>query len=295
MKKKSSPGRISFKDGWPHMRLVPAVGFDSFRKPIPLEMHSHEGYELTYLTEGEVTWEIKGGKPLRLSGGDTAITQPGTLHRGKWNIIQPCGLFWIVFTPSVSGSEKATPFTKDEIKLMDRSFRAAGNKVAAASNEMKESFASLLDLMIKEKNSSSGRFDLPLAHSIFCEIFVRAAELFSCPEQKKKDSGLVTKAERFMREHISENPGMEAVAEGMGLSPTFFSEAFKKESGMTPSDFFRRMKCEEACRRLALGQSVTETAFALGFSSSQYFSEVFRKHTGMTPSSYRSLKKNSDN
>jgi len=295
MKKRSSPGRIAFKDKWPHMRLVPAAGFDSFRKPIPLEMHSHEGYELTFLTEGEVTWEIKGGKPLRLSGGDAAITQPGTFHCGKWNIIQPCGLFWIVFTPSASCSEKATPFTKDEIRSMDESLFAAGNTVAAASPGMKESFDSLLDLMIKEKNASSGRFDLPLAHSIFCEIFVLAAELFSCPGQKKKTSGLVMKAARFMREQISENPGMEAIAEAMGLSPTFFSEAFKKESGMTPSDYFRRMKCEEACRRLSCGKSVTETAFSLGFSSSQYFSEVFRKHTGMTPSRYKYSKKNNDN
>lgn len=292
MKKKSAPGRIAFKDGWPHMRLVPAIGFDSFRKPIPLSMHAHEGYELTYLTEGEVTWEIKGGKPLRLSGGDAAITQPGTFHCGKWNIIQPCGLFWIIFTPPAPGSEKATPFTKDEISLMDKALRSAGNKTVQVDRRLKECFGFLLELMTKAKNASPDKFALPLARSIFCEIFVLAAELFSQPQEKKKESSLLIKANCFMKEHVSENIGMEKVAEKIGLSPTFFSEAFKKESGMTPSDYFRRMKCEEACRRLISGSSVTETAFGLGFSSSQYFAEVFKKHTGMTPRQYKSKKKN---
>ena len=292
MKKKSSPGRITFKDQWPDMPLAPASGFDSFRKPIPLSMHRHEGYELTYVTEGEVTWEIKDGPPLRLSGGDAAITQPGTFHCGKWDIIQPCGLFWIIFSPAVPDSAKNTPFSKNEINAMDKSLRSAGNKVCPASLRLKECFGFLLELMTKAKNASPDKFALPLARSIFCEIFVLAAELFSQPQEKKKESSLLIKANCFMKEHVSENIGMEKVAEKIGLSSTFFSEAFKKESGMTPSDYFRRMKCEEACRRLISGSSVTETAFGLGFSSSQYFAEVFKKHTGMTPRQYKSKKKN---
>ncbi len=44
----------------------------------------------------------------------------------------------------------------------------------------------------------------------------------------------------------------------------------------------------EAKELLKSGQSVTDTAFALGFSSSQYFAAVFKKWAGITPSDYLS-------
>ena len=285
---------MAFKGDWATMPLVSAVGFDSFKNPIPLSMHRHDGYELTYVTEGEVTWKIKDGPSLRLSGGDAAITQPGTFHSGKWNIIQPCGLFWIIFNPAAPDVSKFTSFSKNEIAVMDKYLHSAGNKAGSAGQRLKEAFAFLLELMTRAKSDPSDKFGLPLAHSLFCEIFVLAAELFSCPSAAKKESTLIIESNKFMKEHLSENLRIDNMASSLGLSLTFFSEAFKKESGITPADYFRRMKCEEACSKLRCGVSVTETAFSLGFSSSQYFAGVFKKHTGMTPMQYKSLGKTSD-
>lgn len=283
---------MAFKGDWATMPLVPDAGVDLLRSPIPLSIHRHDGYELTYVTEGEVTWEIQDGPSLRLSGGDAAITQPGTFHSGKWNIIQPCGLFWIIFNPAACGVSKFTPFSKNEIAVMDKYLHSAGNKACPAGARLKEAFAFLLELMTRAKSDPSDKFTIPAARSLFCEIFVLAAELFSCPLTGKKESLLISKADKFMKEHLSENLRIDNVASSLGLSPTFFSEAFKKESGITPADYFRRMKCEEACRMLKRpGASVTETAFSLGFSSSQYFAGVFKKHTGMTPMQYKSLEK----
>ena len=57
---------------------------------------------------------------------------------------------------------------------------------------------------------------------------------------------------------------------------------------MTPNDYLQRLRLDRAREWLAEeGRSVTDIAFAAGFSSSQYFSHVFRKYTGLTPSRFR--------
>ncbi len=70
-------------------------------------------------------------------------------------------------------------------------------------------------------------------------------------------------------------------------SATGFIKRFKYETGLTPADFFQRIKVEEARRRLAVPKAaITAIAFDLGFSSSQYFASVFKKYTGTTPREY---------
>jgi AraC-like DNA-binding protein len=81
---------------------------------------------------------------------------------------------------------------------------------------------------------------------------------------------------------------MGEIADKLGFGTTGFIKRFKHETGLTPADFAQRIKIEEARRRLTdTGNSITEIAFKLGFSTSQYFSSVFRKYTGATPREYR--------
>ena len=91
-----------------------------------------------------------------------------------------------------------------------------------------------------------------------------------------------------MRLNIERNLSMTDIAEKLGLSTTGFIKRFKHETGLTPADFYQRIKIEEAIRRLTgATASITEIAFNLGFTTSQYFASVFRKYTGTTPREYR--------
>jgi transcriptional regulator GlxA family with amidase domain len=57
---------------------------------------------------------------------------------------------------------------------------------------------------------------------------------------------------------------------------------------MTPNDYLQRLRVTRARDLLVTtSQSVTDIAYATGFSSSQYFSNVFRKYAGTTPSTFR--------
>jgi AraC-like DNA-binding protein len=99
---------------------------------------------------------------------------------------------------------------------------------------------------------------------------------------------LFEEAQRLMRENLARSLSVANIAARLGVSAAFFSARFKAESGMTPGDYLRRLRCERACELLADTRlTVTETAFRLGFSTSQHFAGVFRRYVGVSPRQFR--------
>ena len=82
---------------------------------------------------------------------------------------------------------------------------------------------------------------------------------------------------------------MEDLAEMAFLSVSRFKQKFKAELGTSPRNFINFYKIEAAKEMLEQGHSVTETALALNFSSSNYFSSVFHRYTCRSPSQYREI------
>jgi AraC-like DNA-binding protein len=286
--REKSHGRITFTADWLGTPFVFGGGFDSLKKTIPLTMHTHRGFEITYLTRGEVTWETGAGVILTPRGGQAAVTLPGTPHRGKWNIIQPSALFWIVFEPDAAGAEKLTPFTAAELRAMSGLLAGAGDTVADADDEFKMCMRSFLSLLLTLRGNPSSQALIPDARSLMCRIFVSAVKIFSNKNNGGARKDFSEKILSFFRENIERSIGVGELADRFGLSVTALTETFKNETGLTPADCFRRMKCGKAAEMLVRGdKNVTETAFSLGFSSSQNFAHVFKTHTGMTPAEFK--------
>jgi AraC-like DNA-binding protein len=74
----------------------------------------------------------------------------------------------------------------------------------------------------------------------------------------------------------------------VGLNPTYFSTLFKKEMGVTFSNYILNVKIDHAKRLLKnTNMSLISIAIELGFDNQSYFSNVFKKATNMTPKQYR--------
>ena len=100
MKKQRLP-RIVFEGENFDMSMIKSFGYDNIVQPIPLEAHKHRGYELTYIISGEVCWVLPDiSNSINLNGDMMAVIQPDTLHKGKWDIIQPAAFLWIVIDRS---------------------------------------------------------------------------------------------------------------------------------------------------------------------------------------------------
>jgi AraC-like DNA-binding protein len=78
-----------------------------------------------------------------------------------------------------------------------------------------------------------------------------------------------------------------AMASAALMSPAHFSRKFRAAYGETPYTYLMTRRIERAKALLRQGQSVTDTAFAVGCQSLGSFSSRFTEIVGETPSQYR--------
>jgi len=93
--------------------------------------------------------------------------------------------------------------------------------------------------------------------------------------------------------HIQDRITLDDLASHTGLSPSHLSRLFKKETGVSVSDYIREKKVEKAQELLQFCDfSLIEISSYLSFSSQSHFTQLFRAFTGMTPKKYRDLRQN---
>ncbi len=101
-------------------------------------------------------------------------------------------------------------------------------------------------------------------------------------------SSRIRMAEQYIRNHYEENLTVSDLAERFGMSPNYFSFAFKKELNCSAVSCLTNARLEKA-KELLTGSdlSAADIAQRVGYRESQYFFRVFKRNTGMTPLQYR--------
>lgn len=96
----------------------------------------------------------------------------------------------------------------------------------------------------------------------------------------------------YLTEYYHEDIDINQLANRFSVSRSYLMREFKKVTHLTVNQFLTNHRIDVA-KTLLKTQSVTDTAFAVGFNNSNYFSTVFKKITGQTPGQYQqSLTKN---
>ena len=94
----------------------------------------------------------------------------------------------------------------------------------------------------------------------------------------------------YIYSHIKERITIEDLADELGVSSSYLSRLFKKETGDSVSAYIRAQKIEMAKNLLHYSDySMIDIANRLSFSSQSHFIQQFREYVGMTPKKYRDL------
>jgi AraC-like DNA-binding protein len=100
------------------------------------------------------------------------------------------------------------------------------------------------------------------------------------------DSGLaqVSRATRWIRDHYAEALRVEDLARVAGMSPSSFHRHFRAVTALTPVQYQKRIRLQEArARLLADPGNVGAVGFAVGYNSPSQFSREYRRLFGAPP------------
>ena len=97
----------------------------------------------------------------------------------------------------------------------------------------------------------------------------------------------------YLQSEIAHSQGFPSVryfADKCFLSPSYFGDLIKKETGKTAQEYIQ-LKIIDRSKQYLLGtdHSINQIAEALGFQYPQHFIRMFKKQTGYTPKEYRSV------
>lgn len=92
-----------------------------------------------------------------------------------------------------------------------------------------------------------------------------------------------------IEQHLEESEfDLEKLSEEMNMSKSTLYRKIKSMTGLTPLDFVRNIKMKRACMMLlARTQTISEVAYAVGFSNPKYFTKCFKEEFGVTPTEYQ--------
>lgn len=85
-------------------------------------------------------------------------------------------------------------------------------------------------------------------------------------------------------------PTVKYFADRVFLSPNYFGDLIKKETGKTAQEYIQNKLIDTAKEMIAgTDKTISQIAYDLGFQYSQHFNRVFKKNVGYTPNEYRRL------
>ena len=239
---------------------------------------------------------VYGRQPFDHQEGTLHCTAPGQVitfdRKREANSSEGWGLYFHPELIRNSGLGK---------KIHEYSFFSYQENEALHLSELeKQTLLSILKQMENEYNTNIDHYSHEVIISNlelllnYCKRFY--GRQFLTRTNHNKD--LMGSFEKFITDHFHSDklikPGIPSVkncAEAMNLSPNYFSDLLKSETGRNAQEHIHYFLLEEA-KNLLVGSDkrISEIAYDLGFQHPHSFSKLFKKKLGISPIDFRNEK-----
>lgn len=112
--------------------------------------------------------------------------------------------------------------------------------------------------------------------------------------RRKVNSDILSRFESLLKNYLESGQSKEGLpkvnyfAEVVNLTPGYFGDMIKKETGLTAQEIITRHIVERAKQRLTgSNDDISVIAYELGFQHPQHFSRMFKRVAGASPTQFR--------
>lgn len=242
-----------------------------FRYTCPTgQEESHLNYEIFYIRQGalQITTDTAFAQVVR---GQCALVDCRKPHR--FHAEGDCETLWIHF----DGANSADFFQQ----ILQQN---GGRFVLHCSPEshIERLMAQIISSLRADHSSLTEAEYSRLLYQILCELLYPT---MAAPQQVDHP---VTRAMRYITEHLYEDLPVERVAAAVNLSVAHFSRQFRAYTGFSPHEYIILHRIDQAKALLHdTDLSVKEVAFQVGYRSEVNFIASFKSKTGVSPTAFR--------
>lgn len=244
--------------------------FNIPHKPGKTAYHCHNFWQMDYYSHVETRVKIKlDGKTDYLDDTRFVLIPPRGMH--QFNVVSPCRISALKFVPGDNAPYKelkaAVLDIADYKNVFDGIFTTS-----VAENE--------IDTKVRE-------YYLEILLLRFLQQFKYGRSVL-----KKIHDERLSEAIFYMKRNVNSSLNLEKLASKANMSVNHFIRCFKREFGMTPMRYSRKLLIHRAVEMLNYSElSLIEIGDQLGFPDQHCFSRAFRRETGLPPGTYRKLQR----
>jgi len=234
--------------------------------PVP---HIHPHLELIYLHQGASMTSLDGREYL-LEAGDLFVAFPNQIHH--YHDCSKTAGYVLIF----------------EGKLFPDFVELFKNKVPVDPVIRRACLPAGLDQRIEQvydKITSGKNFDHIAAKGHMLAILAEVLPLMNLSDTPASQDSTKSVL-MYCMDNYTEPLTLDILARDLHLNKYYISHIFQKRMKTSFSEFVNSLRVEHACELLSEDCSITEVAYASGFSSIRSFNRIFSDKTGVTPTRY---------
>lgn len=111
-------------------------------------------------------------------------------------------------------------------------------------------------------------------------------------KQKRSTSNYVEQCKNYVIKHYREKIYQEDIANTLGISTSYLSRLFRRETGICLQDYINKIRIEHATNLLLYSEeTISRIAEYVNFPSQSYFGKIFKEHKHVSPRKFRELYK----
>lgn len=249
------------------------------------KMHRHEAWELYFVTHGNGI-RMTGDTLMPFTEGDVVLIPPSMPHYWEYrpesaNDDGEIAYLMVAFSPELV-DKCMTVFPEIKNRLYGQILPTEALKYGSGSSvEIRHSLTRMNNLDDIGRLSEMIRL-LPFVFT------TKDHSLIGKPVRIERDIRRMQQVAEYVMAHYVHTITLDDIASHVGMNRSAFCTFFKRNKGMTFSQYVTQYRLETACDLLKNSQKqVSEICFATGFNDLPHFIRVFASTYGLSPTKFR--------
>jgi AraC-like DNA-binding protein len=233
-------------------------------------------YLIHFILEGKGTFHVNN-TDYKLSAGQGFLIEPDNPSTYISDEVQPWTYIWVGF----SGTTAKELLRNIGLSQQDPVF------TCTEGDRLKKY---VFDMLNHNTSSQADQYRLKGMLYLFLSVIANAQK-----DKAEDTSGntYVNHAIYYIQNHYSMPVKIEEISDYVGINRSYFSDLFRKYTGMSPIKYLQNFRITKAEHMLTITELPIESiALSCGYQSAESFHKIFRQKTGMSPKTYRQKKRN---